>query len=310
MSDSDLRGKVVVVTGASSGIGRATALECARQGARVVVAARRQQALAALVEECERMGGAALAVALDVGAPTAMDDLAGHAVEALGRIDAWVNNAGLYSVGLFEDTPDDVFERIVQVNLMGVVRGSRAALRQFRTQEAGVIVNVSSMIGGLAGPYVSAYATSKWAVRGFSFALHEELRADPHIHVCVVRPSSVDTPIFRLSANFSGRRIKALTPLYQPEQAAGTIVGLIERPRREAIIGRSGQALALARHAAPALVDRIFARRAVRDQFDGDEKAEDTPGNLFEPDDRWASVSGGWAEEEEASGDAYSRPDR
>ena len=294
MTSRDLIGKVVVVTGASSGIGRATALACSGLGAHVVAAARRQAALESLVEECERMGGKAIAVALDVGVSSAMDDLADLAVETFGGIDVWVNNAGLYSVGLFEDTPDDVFERIVQVDLMAVVRGSRAALRPFRAQRSGVLVNVSSMIGGLAGPYVSAYAASKWAVRGFSFALHEELRSDPEIHVCVVRPASIDTPIFRQSANFSGRRIKALTPTYPAEQAARTIIRLIDRPRREAIIGRSGQALALARHAAPGLVDRIFARRAVRDQFDGDEPAPATSGNLFEPDPSWATVSGGW----------------
>jgi short-subunit dehydrogenase len=301
MNGDSLRGQVVVVTGASSGIGRATALECARLGARVVVAARRQAALESLVDECGRMGGQAIAMALDVGVPSAMDDLAELAVETFGGIDVWVNNAGLYSVGLFEDTPDDVFERIVQVNLMAVARGSRAALREFRRKDAGVLINVSSMIGGLAGPYVSAYAATKWAVRGLSFALREELRSAPDIHVCVVRPSSVDTPIFRLSANFSGRRIKALTPLYSPEQAASTIIGLIERPRREAIVGLSGQALAFARHAAPGLVDRIFARRAVRDQFDGNEPAEETTGNLFEPDERWAGVSGGWSEEREST---------
>jgi short-subunit dehydrogenase len=304
MSASDLRGRVIVVTGASSGIGRATALECARLGAGVVVAARRQTALETLVEECERMDGKAIAMAVDLGVPTAMDDLAELAVETFGAIDVWVNNAGLYAVGRFEDTPDDAFERIVQVDLMAVARGSRAALRAFRRQRSGVLINVSSMVGGLAGPYVSAYAASKWAVRGFSFALREELREDPDIHVCVVRPSSIDTPIFRQAANFSGRRIKALTPTYTPEQAASTIIRLIERPRREAIVGRSGQALALARHAAPGLVDRIFARRAVRDQFDGDEPAEETAGNLFEPDERWATVSGGWGAEEDAASKA------
>jgi short-subunit dehydrogenase len=155
-------------------------------------------------------------------------------------------------------------------------------------------VNVSSMIGGLPGPYVSAYATSKWAVRGLSLALHAEVRNEDGIDVCNVRPSSIDTPIFRQAANFSGRRIKALTPTYSPEEAARVIAGLLVRPRREVVIGRSGKLLVTARHAAPGLVDRIFARRAVDDQFDGDAAAEATEGNLFEPDDRWDTVDGGW----------------
>ena len=294
MSGAGPAGKTIVVTGASSGIGRATALECSRLGARVVVTARKQAALETLAEHCR---GEVLVVPADVAEPHAMEHIAERAVEAFGGIDAWVNNAGVYSVGLFEETPQAVFERVLEVNFTALVRGSRVALAQFRAQRQGVLVNVSSMIGGLAGPYVSAYAASKWAVRGFSFALREELRHEPGLHVCVVRPSSIDTPIFRQAANFSGRRIQALTPTYSAEQAARTIVKLIEKPRREVVIGRSGQALVLARHAAPALVDRIFARRAVRDQFDGDQPAPATEGNLFEPDARWQVVSGGWREQ-------------
>ena len=200
----------------------------------------------------------------------------------------------MYAVGHFEDTPAEVFNQLIAVNLMGVVTGSREAIRQFRTQGSGTLINVSSMIGGLAGPYVSAYATSKWGVRGFSFALREELRDAPEIHVCVVRPASIDTPIFRHSANFSGRALKALTPTYPPEQAATVIAGLLSRPRREVVVGRSGRALVIAHGLAPALVDRIFAARAARNQFAGDDPAEPTAGNVFEPDPRWTSASGDW----------------
>lgn len=150
------------------------------------------------------------------------------------------------------------------------------------------------MIGGLAGPYVSAYATTKWGVRGLSFALREELRAAPGIEVCVVRPSSIDTPIFRHAANFSGRALKALTPTYPPEQAARTIARLIEHPRREVVVGRSGTALELAHALAPALIDRIFGARATRNQFAGDAPAPSTSGNVFEPDPVWTSASGDW----------------
>jgi short-subunit dehydrogenase len=289
-----IAGKVVVVTGASSGIGRATALACAMQGARVVATARRERALETLSEECHRLGAALATVSVDVTEPGAQERVAGAAEEAFGRIDAWVNNAGVYAVGEFEQTPEQMFERVLDVNLIAVTRGSRVALARFRAQGSGTLVNVASMVAGLPGPCVSAYATSKWGVRGLSLALHAELREEPNIHVCIVRPASIDTPIFRQAANLTGRRIKALEPTYPAEQVADAIVALLERPRREVVVGRAGRALVLARHLAPGVVDRIWSPRAVRDQFDGDSPAEPTEGNLFRPDERWGVVSGGW----------------
>ncbi len=290
MSGPPLAGKVVVVTGASSGIGRATALACSRQGARVVAAARKRDALETLASACREWDGEVHVAALDVAEAGAMDELAAAGTSAFGQIDAWINNAGVYSVGRFEQIPPEAFDRVLEVNLKAVVRGSRSALALFRAQGHGVLVNVSSMIGGLPGPYVSAYATSKWAVRGFSLALYEEVRDEDGIDVCSVRPASIDTPIFRQTANYSGRRVKALTPTYPPEQAARVISGLLLRPRREVVIGRSGKWLVTARHLAPGVVDRIFAKRAVDDQFDGGERAEPTDGNLFEPDERWGDA--------------------
>jgi short-subunit dehydrogenase len=286
----------VVVTGASSGIGRATALACSRQGADVVAVARKGAALGSLAATCAGWGGEVRGIALDVTHEEAMETVAGGALEAFERIDAWVNNAGVYAVGSFEQTPPEAFERVLAVNLQAAVRGSRVALAQFRAQGSGVLINVSSMVAGLPGPTVSAYATSKWGLRGFSLALHAELRDEAGIDVCIVRPSSIDTPIFRQTANFSGRRVKALTPTYAPEEAARAIAGLIVRPRRELVVGRSGKVLVTVRHLAPGLVDRIFARRAVDDQFDGDTPVEATDGNLYEPDDRWDTVTGGWRE--------------
>lgn len=296
MSALPLDGRSVVVTGASSGIGRATALACSRQGARVVAVARKETALESLAAACAGWGGEVRAVALDVTSDGAMETVAAISLETFGRIDAWVNNAGVYAVGRFEQTPQEAFERVLAVNLTAAVRGSRVALARFRKQKAGVLINVSSMVGGLPGPTVSAYATSKWALRGFSLALHAEVRDETGIDVCVVRPSSIDTAIFRQTANFSGRRVKALTPTYAPEEVARAIARLITHPRREVVVGRSGKALVTARHLAPGLVDRVFATRAVRDQFDGAAPAAVTAGNLFAADARWGTVTGGWRE--------------
>jgi NAD(P)-dependent dehydrogenase (short-subunit alcohol dehydrogenase family) len=289
-----INGSVIVITGASSGIGRATALHCAEQGAKVVIAARREDALEEVAVECREAGGAALAVGLEASDASSMHALAEAAIERFGQIDVWVNNAGAYAVGHFEDTPAETFDRILAVNLAGVVNGSREALAAFRTRERGVLVNVSSMVAGLAGPWVSAYATSKWGVRGFTHALHEELRDAPDIHACVVRPAGIDTPIFRHAANYSGTQLKALTPTYPPEQAARTIARLIERPRREVVVGTSGRALVLAHAIAPLLTDHVFGIRASRNQFVPGTHADRTDGNVFVPDPGWTTTSGGW----------------
>ncbi len=286
-SRRELEGVVVVITGASSGIGRATALHCAERGARVVLGARRGDAVADLAQECIAAGGKALGLTADVTDPTQLRALAEAAVGDFGGIDVWVNNAGVYAVGPFEETPPEVFDELVAVNLMGVVSGSRVALEQFRLQGRGTLINISSMIGGLAGPQVSAYATTKWGVRGFSFALREELR-ETAIEVCVVRPAGIDTPIFRHAANFSGRRLKALEPTYPPEQVAEAIARLITHPQREVVVGASGLALVAARVLAPPLVDRIFGARAQRNHFVDDLAAPPTRGNVFAPGSRLA----------------------
>jgi NAD(P)-dependent dehydrogenase (short-subunit alcohol dehydrogenase family) len=290
----DLEGTVIVITGASSGIGRATAVHCAQRGARLVLGARRGVVVAELAASCGELGGKAVGLTADVTDPEDVRALAEAAVAEFGGIDVWVNNAGVYAVGPFEDTPADVFDEVIAVDLLGVVHGSRVALEQFRRQGHGTLINVSSMIGGLAGPQVSAYATAKWGVRGFSLALREELREIPEIQVCVVRPAGIDTPIFRHAANFSGRRLQALTPTYPPEQAASVIARLITHPQREVIVGGSGRALAALRAITPPIVDRIFGERAQRNHFVDGETAEPTRGNVFEPDTGWASASGNW----------------
>jgi NAD(P)-dependent dehydrogenase (short-subunit alcohol dehydrogenase family) len=291
---SELDGAVIVITGASSGIGRATARYCAERGARVVLGARRGEVVDELADACVQAGGKAIGLTADVTDPAAVRALGDAAVSEFGGIDVWINNAGVYAVGPFEDTPAEVFDELIAVDLMGVVSGSRVALAQFRLQGHGTLINISSMIGGLAGPQVSAYATAKWGVRGFSFALREELRDAPGIEVCVVRPAGIDTPIFRHAANFSGRRLKALTPTYPPEQAAEVIARLIERPQREVIVGASGIALVAARVLAPPIVDRIFGARAPRNHFVDGDRAEPTNGNVFEPDAGWTTESGDW----------------
>jgi short-subunit dehydrogenase len=289
---------VVVVMGASSGIGRATALAFAGHGAAVVLAARRQEALDEVARECEAAGGQALAVPTDVTDFKAVEELARRAVERFGRIDVWVNDAALMLFAPFLEAPLEDFRRVLDVNVMGYVHGAKAALPRMKEQGGGVIVNVSSIVGVVAQPYTHAYSMSKAAVRALSASLRQELMLEGgdarKVKVATVLPATMDTPFFEHAANYTGRATKAMPPVYTPERVARTIVNLVRVPRREVLVGSMGRSLVMQAKLTPGLVEKMMAVQVDKTHLARRRPAPATDGNLHEPAHGTGSVHGGW----------------
>jgi NAD(P)-dependent dehydrogenase (short-subunit alcohol dehydrogenase family) len=291
----EIAGSVVVLTGASSGIGRAAALRFGREGAKLVLAARGRERLDFVAAEVREHGGAATVVPTDVGDEMAVEALAQAAEDEHGRIDTWVNNAGVMAYGTFEDIPPDVFERILTTNLMGQIYGSRAALKRFRAQGEGVLINMSSVWGRVTSPLVSPYVVSKHAVRAFSECLRHELVGEDRIEVATMVPQAVDTPIFEHAGNYTGKALRPVPPLFGPSQIAEGMLKCARDPKLEVNYGRAGRALEVLYAASPRLYRWIAPGLFIGGTF-GDEMREPSTGNVFEPiaDVR---IAGGWRRE-------------
>ena len=287
---------VVVITGASSGIGRATAHAFARKGATVVLAARRANELERAAEECRELGAQALAIPADVTDPDALERVARMATETFGRLDVWVNNAAVTMFARLEQAPMEEFRRVIETNLFGYVYGTRVALPRFREQGSGVLINNASLVARVSQPYTNAYVISKQGVRALGMSLRQELALEGAggIHVCTVLPASIDTPLFQHAANYTGRAAKAMPPVYPAERVARAIVRLAMFPRREVYVGNSARVFGLQQKLAPGLTERVMATMTDKTHLYRERPAPPTSGNLFEPPSANGSIDGGW----------------
>jgi short-subunit dehydrogenase len=248
----------MVITGASSGIGLVTAREAARRGAKLVLVARAEDALRRLADEINAAGGEAIHVAADVGREEDVRRVAEQALARFGRIDTWVNNAGVSIYGRILDTPFEDMRRLYETNFWGVVYGSVVAAEILR-QRGGALINVGSTVGDRAIPLQGVYSSSKHAVKGFTDALRMELEEEgAPVSVTLIKPAAIDTPYTKHAKNFLDREPAPPPPVYAPEVVAEAILHCAETPERDLFAGGGGKAFSVMEKYMPRLGDKVM----------------------------------------------------
>lgn len=289
---TNLRNAVVVISGASSGIGQAAAEAFARHGSRLVLASRNAEALEIVAASCRQLGAEAQIVVTDVNDAAAVKELAKTA-DRLGGIDVWVSNAGVGAVGPFEKTPIEAHEQIVRANLIGHINDAHAVMPVFLRQGKGVFINIISLGGFAAAPFATAYSASKFGLRGFSEALRAELADKPGIHICDIYPAFVDTPGLHHGANYVEREMGAPPPVLDPRTVASAIVRVARHPQPTTTVGVVTNAVRLAHLLAPNLTASSIGR-FMATYFKRAPEISGSNGNLFSPSRDAARIDGGF----------------
>ena len=287
MSKVSERPRVVVVTGASGGIGRATAQLFAARGDTVALLARGERGLGGSRREAEAHGGTVATYAVDTADAAALDEVADQIEEELGEIDVWVNVAFTSVFARFVDIEPEEFERVTQVTYLGFVNGTRTALKRMMPRDRGAIVQVGSTLAYRGIPLQSAYCGAKHATQGFHESLRTELLHEKSgVRVTMVQMPAVNTPQFSWVRSRLPRQAQPVPPIYQPEVAARAVVYAADHPkRREYWVGGTTMATLIANAVAPGLLDRYLARTGYDAQQTGQQKPVDQPANLWDPAD-------------------------
>jgi short-subunit dehydrogenase len=283
--------QVIVITGASSGIGLATAKMAARRGARVVLSSRDEEDLRRAAEEIRREGGSVAWVVADVADRDAVQKVADTAIREYGGFDTWVNNAGVSIYGRLEEVSLEDARRLFETNYWGVVHGSLAALAHLR-ERGGALINVGSIVSDITIPLQGHYSASKHAVKGFTDGLRVELmEAGAPVSVTLVKPAAIDTPYPVHAENYLEVEPKLPVPVYAPEVVARTILECAEEPRREVTVGGGGRMMTWMGAVSPALADRYMMATMFEGQR-SDRPRSRSRSTLHEPHSRDGRVRG------------------
>jgi short-subunit dehydrogenase len=282
LSLKPLNQQVIVITGASSGIGLATAVAAAEEGAKLVLTSRSQDTLEELAQRINANGGEAIAVVADVADRQQVQRVAEAAISRFGRIDTWINDAGLSIYGRLDEVSEEDSRRLFDINFWGVGNGSLAALPHLKTA-GGALINVGSEVSDAVVPLQGMYAASKHAVKGFNDALRvetEEVDKAP-VSITLIQPTAVDTPFPEHARNYMDQEPKLPTPMIEPSQVAEAILGAAQKPERYVKVGAMSKMNTTMAKLAPALGDKMSAMQADRQQRD--EMPRDPQGTLYKP---------------------------
>lgn len=284
--------QVVAVVGASSGIGRDTALKFARRGAKVVVSARGKAKLKSLVEEIRSFAGDAIHIVADVQDFAQVKAIADRAVDVYGRLDTWVHVPAIGLFATFDNTTPEEFKHVIDVNLMGQVYGAMAALPHLK-REGGALIHVSSMEGRRSLPYQSAYSAAKHGVEGFIEAMRVELIHEKSpVSVTSVKPAVINTPFWNNGLTKLGVKPSGIPPYYDPRIVADAILYAAEHPMRDMLVGDVAKLLDLAQKISPSLVDSLLLLIGFNLQRSNEQKSEDAPNNFYQPVQQDGRVDG------------------
>jgi NAD(P)-dependent dehydrogenase (short-subunit alcohol dehydrogenase family) len=278
------RPRTVLVTGASSGIGLATAIAFGRAGDHVVLAARDQGALLAAEKQCAEAGAASTRVVpTDLGDDQSVRRCVAEVLDVTGRLDVVVNAAGVVSYGRTEVVPAEVFEGVLRTNVVGSVNLARHVVPVMRGHQHGTLVLVGSVIGHIGVPGMSPYVLSKWGVRALARQLQLENRDRPDLNVVYLAPGGVDTPIYRLAGNYAGLAGRPPPPVTTPEKVAKRILKAVERPRKRVQVGWANDVMRLGFTTAPGLFDLVVGPLFSAAAQDRTAPVAPGPGNVLEP---------------------------